>query len=53
MKIHNIKILTDENISPKVVKCLRDLGHDVLDIKEKQWYGRNDEEIINTAFQQQ
>ena len=53
MKIQKLKILTDENISPKVVKCFRELGYDVLDIKEEHWYGKNDDEILNIAFQEQ
>ena len=39
MKIDSLHVLTDENISPKVVKCLRDQGLDVLDVKEERWYG--------------
>lgn len=35
MKLKSIQILTDENISPKLVKNLRDQGLDVLDIKEE------------------
>ena len=53
MKLQSIKFLTDENISPKVVKSLRNLGYDVLDIKEQQWCGKNDEAILNIAFQDQ
>ncbi len=30
MKINHIKILTDENISPRVVNGLRQIGIDVL-----------------------
>jgi predicted nuclease of predicted toxin-antitoxin system len=53
MKLQRVKILTDENISPKVVGSLRELGYDVLDIKEQQWHGKNDEAILNIAFQEQ
>lgn len=52
MKIDEIKILADENISPKVVKYLRELEYDIIDIKEKQWFGKEDEEILNIAFQE-
>ena len=45
MKLQSIKILTDENISPKVVSALRSLGLDVLDVKEQRWYGKEDEEL--------
>jgi len=40
MKLQSIKILTDENISPKVVITLRRLGFDILDVKEQHWYGK-------------
>jgi predicted nuclease of predicted toxin-antitoxin system len=52
MKIHEIKILADENISPKVVKRLRELGYDIIDVKEKQWFGKEDEDVLNIAFQE-
>jgi len=42
MKLRTLKILTDENISPKVVSFLRQDGFDVLDTKEQQWYGKNE-----------
>jgi len=50
MKLDSIQILTDENISPKVVKCLRDQGLDVLDVKEERWYGKEDQEILDMAL---
>jgi len=53
MKLKRVKILTDENISPKVVKNLRELGYDVLDIKEQKWHGKTDEAILNIAFKEQ
>ena len=37
MKLLDVKILTDENISPKVVSFLRNVGLDVLDVKEQHW----------------
>jgi predicted nuclease of predicted toxin-antitoxin system len=52
MKLKSIQILTDENISPKVVKSLRDQGLDVLDIKEEGWYGKEDQEILDIAFRE-
>ena len=53
MKLHDISILTDENISPKVVTYLRELGCDVLDVKEQQWYGTTDDVLLDIAYQQQ
>jgi predicted nuclease of predicted toxin-antitoxin system len=52
MKLKSIQILTDENISPKVVKSLRDQGLDVLDIKEEGWYGKEDKDILDIAFRE-
>mgnify|MGYP001054875797 CR=1 FL=1 len=51
MKLHDIKILTDENISPKVVAFLRQYGIDTLDTKEQNWHGQNDEDLMSTAYQ--
>ncbi len=52
MKLHQIKLLADENISPKVVACLRNIGVDVLDTKEQQWHGTDDETLLNIACQE-
>ncbi|MBW2430389.1 MAG: DUF5615 family PIN-like protein [Deltaproteobacteria bacterium] len=38
MKLQDVKILADENISPKVVAFLRSAGLDVLDVKEQSWH---------------
>lgn len=51
MKLESIRLLTDENISPKVVKSLRDQGLDVLDVKEEGWYGKEDQELLDIAFE--
>ena len=48
-----IKILTDENISPKVVLFLRQQGIDVLDTKEQAWFGKADEELLEIANREQ
>ena len=48
--LSNIKILADENISPRLVIFLRENGIDVLNTKEQGWYGREDEELLNIAF---
>ncbi len=42
MKLTSVKILADENISPRVVHYLRSKGYDVLDTKEKHWFGKDD-----------
>ncbi|GAK59693.1 hypothetical protein U27_06678 [Candidatus Vecturithrix granuli] len=52
MKLKHISLLTDENISPKVVIRLRQMGLDVLDTKEQQWHGTDDEDLMNIAYQQ-
>lgn len=50
MKLCEIRILTDENISPKVVTFLRERGIDVIDTKEQNWRGKEDEEILEIAY---
>lgn len=53
MKLRQIKLLTDENISPKVVATLRQQGIDVLDTKEQQWHGADDETLLGAANREQ
>lgn len=53
MKLQRVNILTDENISPKVVKFLREQGLNVLDTKEQGWHGKDDEKLLQIAYQQQ
>lgn len=53
MKLHDIRILTDENISPKVKAFLRQYGLDILDTKEQQWFGKDDEDLLSIAYQEQ
>ena len=53
MKLHAIKILTDENISPKLVAFLRQTGADVRDVKEEQWFGTDDETLLDIAYQEE
>lgn len=50
MRLHSLKILTDENISPGVVSFLRQQGIDVIDTKEEKWHGKNDEYLLEKAF---
>ncbi|BBO18569.1 conserved hypothetical protein [Candidatus Brocadia pituitae] len=52
MKFYEIRILTDENISPKVVSFLRERGIDVIDTKEQNWYGKEDEDILEIAYKE-
>ena len=52
MKFKSLKLLADENISPKVVTFLREQGIDVLDVKEQQWFGKDDEELLEKANSQ-
>jgi predicted nuclease of predicted toxin-antitoxin system len=51
MKFHQLRFLTDENISPKVVTFLRNHGLDVLDTKEQGWQGKSDDELLKIAYQ--
>lgn len=51
MKLNDIKILSDENISPKVVLFLRNSGLDVLDVKEVGWHGETDSELLQKALE--
>jgi len=52
MIYQTIKVLTDENISPKVVTFLRSQGIDVLDTKEQSWFGKQDEELLEIAYKE-
>jgi len=44
-----MKFLTDENVYSQMVKAIRSLSYDVLDIKEKEMYGTEDKDIIQIA----
>jgi len=52
VKFHELRILTDENISPKIVVFLRNHGLDVLDTKEQGWHGKSDDELLEIAYQE-
>ena len=49
MKITSLKILTDENTSPRIVSFLRQKGHDVVDVKERGWHGNEDKYLMAIA----
>ena len=49
MKFHQVRILADENISPKVVGVSEGSGIDVVDTKERGWQGKSDDELLETA----
>ncbi len=42
-------MLTDENVNPSTVELLRQLGHDVLDIKERGAFGLPDPGVFALA----
>jgi predicted nuclease of predicted toxin-antitoxin system len=50
MKFCSLKILADENISPRVVSFLRQKGTDVIDTKEEKWHGKDDGYLLEKAF---
>ena len=50
MKFGDLKMLADENISPKAVFFLRQKGIDILDTKEEKWHGKNDEYLLEKAY---
>lgn len=52
MKFQQVRILADENISPKVVAFLRSRGIDVVDTKERGWQGKSDDELLETAYRE-
>lgn len=44
-----MKFLTNENIAKSLIKFLRDLGHDVKDVKEMEFFEMPDYEIYALA----
>jgi predicted nuclease of predicted toxin-antitoxin system len=52
MALQLLKILTDENISPRVVSFLREKGIDVIDVKEKGWQGADDKLLMAVAWEE-
>lgn len=49
MKFGSLKLLADENISPRLVDFLRQKGLDVIDVKEKGWQGAEDNYLMDLA----
>lgn len=43
------RLLTDENVHPEVVAFLRELGSDVIDVKEQEQMGASDSHIVDLA----
>jgi predicted nuclease of predicted toxin-antitoxin system len=50
MKFNSVKILADENISPRILAFLRAKGIDAVDVKEKGWYGSTDRYVLEMAY---
>jgi len=44
-----VRFLTDENIPRDVVRMLRDLGHDVMDVREQGMGGAADDDVSEAA----
>ncbi len=44
-----LRLLTDENISPRLVWALRDARHHVLDVKENRRFGWSDDRVLTWA----
>ncbi len=47
-----LDLLVDENVSPRVVTFLREKGGDVIDVKEKGWYGADDKFLMAIALEE-
>jgi predicted nuclease of predicted toxin-antitoxin system len=50
MRLSEFKLLTDENVSPRVVSFLRENGFDVFDVKESGMNGYSDHIILERAL---
>lgn len=50
MRPGTIRFLTDENVSPRLVAFLREQGHDVQDVKEEGWQGKDDVFLLRRAW---
>lgn len=47
-----IGFIADENISPKLIKFLRDSNFDILSVSEEKFNGYDDEKILKLAIRQ-
>lgn len=52
MKLHDCRLLTDENIHGVVVIHLRKLGFDILDVREQGLSGAADRDLLRLAESQ-
>lgn len=52
MSQFSFPVVTDENIHPRIVTYLRGVDINVLDIKEQNWFGMSDAEILTRAYEQ-
>jgi len=52
LKFQGLRILIDENVSPKLVTSLRNQGLHVLDTKEQGWQGKTDDELLEIAHRE-
>ncbi|MEI6826189.1 MAG: DUF5615 family PIN-like protein [Desulfuromonadales bacterium] len=53
MRLSDLKLLSDENVSPRVVLFLRENGFDVLDVKESALNGTSDDILLDLALKEQ
>ncbi len=53
MRLSDYMLLTDENVSPRVVSFLREKGFDVLDVKESGMNGTSDHVLMELALREQ
>lgn len=52
MRLEDARWVTDETIHPDVVAHLRGRGLDVLDVRERGWHGRSDDELLEEAHRE-
>lgn len=50
MTLRSLRLLSDENVSPRVVSFLREHGCNVLDVKEEGWLGADDSSLLSRAW---
>lgn len=52
MRFHQLRLLTDENMSPKIGTFLGNRGIDVSDVKKQGWQGGSDDEPLEIAYRE-